>query len=298
MMIALPILLALSTPPGCHAIQNEMILARDVAAVVPGFVHVAGDFRLGLLSTVGTPRLFSGADLQRIAKNQGVDLLDAPDMCFALQTFVPQPDDIRAALRETLMEVPGIATARIEVVASSQRPAPLGKLIFSRAGMQQPSGSQAETLWRGYVQHADSEFPVWARVRITANMTRVVATANIPSGKPIQKNQVRLESCESFLLDETTARSLDDVIGYVPKSSLRAYLPIKKTQLAALPEVAKGELVDVEVFAGAARLVVKGKAQADGFKGSTILVRNLSSGKDFRARVDGKNKVTVGDLLQ
>ena len=107
-----------------------------------------------------------------------------------------------------------------------------------------------------------------------------------------------MESCEDSLLDETTARNLDEVIGYVPKSLLRAYLSIRKTQLASLPDVAKGELVDVEVLAGAARLTVKGKAQSDGFKGSTILVRNLSSGKDFRARVAGKNKLIVGDLVQ
>jgi flagella basal body P-ring formation protein FlgA len=148
------------------------------------------------------------------------------------------------------------------------------------------------------VHHTDGDFPVWARVRIIANMTRVVATTNIPSGKPIQKNQVRLETCEDFLLDETTARNLDEVIGYVPKSFLRANVPIRKTQLASLPDVAKGALVDVEVFAGAAHLVVKGKAQSDGFKGSTILVRNLSSGKDFRARVAGKDQVIVEDSVQ
>jgi flagella basal body P-ring formation protein FlgA len=244
------------------------------------------------------PRIFRGADLQRIAKNQGVDILDLPDVCFALQTFIPQPEDIRTAIRQTLADVAGIATARIEISASSQHPAPFGKLIFPRTGMQQASGSQPEILWRGFVHHADSDFPVWARVRIIANMTRVVATANIPSGKPIQKNQVRLESCEASLLDEATARNLDEVVGYVPKSLLRAYLPIRKTQLTSLPDVAKGELVDVEVFAGAARLVVKGKAQSDGFMGSTILVRNLSSGKDFRARVAGKNQVIVGDLVE
>ena len=298
MMMALPLLFALSAPPACHAIQNEMILARDVAAVVPSFAPVAGDFHLGYVSSTGTPRIFRGADLQRIAKNQGLDIPDLPDVCFALQTFVPQPEDIRVAIRETLADVAGIATARIEISASSQHPAPFGALIFPRTGMQQASGSRPEILWRGFVRHADSDFPVWARVRIIANMTRVVATTNIPSGKPIQKNQVRLENCEDFLLDETTARNLDEVIGYIPKSFLRAYAPIRKTQLASLPEVAKGELVDVEVFAGAARLVVKGKAQSDGFKGSTILVRNLSSGKDFRARVAGKNRVIVGDLVQ
>ena len=47
---------------------------------------------------------------------------------------------------------------------------------------------------------------------------------------------------------------------------------------------------------GAAHLVVKGKAQTAGFKGSTILMRNLSSGKDFRAHGDGKEtRSIVGD---
>ena len=298
MMMALPLLFALAAPPACHAVQNEMILARDVAAVVPGFAPVTGDFHLGYISSTGAPRIFRGADLQRIAKNQGVDILDLPDVCFALQTFIPQPEDIRTAIRQTLADVAGIATARIEISASSQHSAPFGKLIFPLTGMQQPSGSQAEILWRGYVHHTDGDFPVWARVRIVANMTRVVPTANIPSGKPIQKNQVRLEGCEDSLLDEATARNLDEVVGYVPKSLLRAYLPIRKTQLARLPDVAKGALVDVEVFAGAARLLVKGKAESDGFKGSTILVRNLSSGKDFRARVAGKDQVIVGDSVQ
>ena len=297
-MMALPILFALSAPAGCHAIQNEMILARDVAAVVPDFARVAGDFHLGYVSSTGAPRIFRGADLQRIAKNQGVDILDLPDVCFALQTFIPQPEDIRTAIRQTLADVAGIATAKIEISASGQHPAPFGKLIFPRTGMQQPSGSQPEILWRGHVHHTDGDFPVWARVRIIASMTRVVATANIPSGKPIQKNQVRLESCEDSLLDEATARNLDEVVGYVPKSLLPAYLPVRKTQLASLPEVAKGALVDVEVFAGAARLMVKAKAQSDGFKGSIILVRNLSSGKDFRARVAGKDQVIVGDSVQ
>jgi len=80
MIMAFPLLFALSAPPACHAIQNEIILARDVAAVVPGFAPVAGDFHLGYVSSSGAPRIFRGADLQRIAKNQGVDILDLPDV--------------------------------------------------------------------------------------------------------------------------------------------------------------------------------------------------------------------------
>jgi flagella basal body P-ring formation protein FlgA len=170
--------------------------------------------------------------------------------------------------------------------------------MFPRNGLQLPSGTQPEALWRGFVRYAEGDFPVWARVRVLANRARVVAVANIPTGKVIQRNQVRLESCEDSVLDETAARNLDEVIGFIPKNFLRAYFPIRKTQLASPPDIAKGELVDVQVNSGAAHLVIQGKAQSEGVRGSTILIRNLSSGKDFRARVVGKNQAVVGDLVQ
>jgi flagella basal body P-ring formation protein FlgA len=299
MMMAFPFLLALSAlPPGCHTISSDVIFARDVAAAIPGFSRVAGDFRLGAVADSGAPRTFEGIELQRIARNQGVELQNLPDVCFALQVFVPQLDEIRTALRKTLRDVPGIDAAKIEISSSSQHPVPFGELVFPRSGLQLPSGVQQEAMWRGFVHHSTGDFPVWAKVRVIANVTRIVAVANIPSGKPVQRNQVRVESCEDSLLDETTARNLEDVIGYLPKSVLRAEFPIRKTQLAPPPDVEKGELVDVQVFAGAAHLVVKAKAQSDGFKGSTIFMHNLSSGKDFPAVVVGKNRVTVGDSVQ
>jgi flagella basal body P-ring formation protein FlgA len=52
-------------------------------------------------------------------------------------------------------------------------------------------------------------------------------------------------------------------------------------------------VVKVEVTAGGAHLLFEGRAETDGVTGKTILVKNLSSGKDFRARVTGKDKVSV-----
>jgi len=37
----------------------------------------------------------------------------------------------------------------------------------------------------------------------------------------------------------------------------------------------------------------EGRAETNGVTGATILVKNLTSGKDFRARVTGKGKVSV-----
>ena len=298
-MMMLPFLMAVSTTsPACQVLQTDAILARDVTVVIPGFTQVPGDFRLGYVASSGTPRIFRGADLERIAKNQGVDLADLPDVCFTLRTFVPQPDDIAAAVRKSLGNLPGIGDAKIEILVSSQNPVPAGELIFPREQMQPQVNGEQAVMWRGLVRQADREFPVWARLRVTANTTRVVALANIPTGKPIQENQIRLETCEDSLLDETTARSLDQVVGYLPKSMLRAYFPIRRTQLAPVPDVTRGQLVDVQVSSGDAHLMLKGRAETDGVAGSMVTVRNISSGKDFRARVKGKNQVVVEDFLQ
>ncbi len=144
-------------------------------------------------------------------------------------------------------------------------------------------------LWRG------QEFAIWAKVRITATITRVVAAANIPVGKPIQANQLRLESREDFPLDETVARNLDEVVGYVSRSSLRAGSVIRRTQIERPPDVARGDLVDGAGLCGRRASEDGGPRGIRGAKGSTILVRNLSSGKDFRAQVTGKGQARFNE---
>ena len=106
-----------------------------------------------------------------------------PDVCFARETFVPQPDQIRDSDAHDLADVLDIAGAKIEIRVFQPAPGPGRRTCFPRAGMQLPSGSHPrELLWHGYVRYdEDSDFPVWAKVRITANMTRVVAAANISS---------------------------------------------------------------------------------------------------------------------
>src|SRR5580658_9897288 len=239
--MVIPTLLALAlTPDGCHKVQTDMILARDVAEVIPAFAQIPGDFSVGFVPTSGEPRIVRGVDLQRIAKNRRLDLDGLPDVCFARDTFVPQAAQVRAAM---LAELKDLAGANIEVLSWGQQPAPAGELVFSRDGMQLPQGSGAhpEVFWHGYVRYGDStdarRFPIWAKVRITAHVTRVVASAPIPVGKPIQAGQVRLETTEDFPFDETVARNLDEVVGYLPKSSLRAGSVIHRTQIEPAPDV-------------------------------------------------------------
>jgi flagella basal body P-ring formation protein FlgA len=297
MMTAIPVLLALvATPEGCHKIQSDMIFAKDVAEVLPAFAQVSRDFSLGYVLASGEPRILRGVDLERIAKNQRVELNGLPDLCFARETFVPGAEQLRDAMLAELKSAEmSVAEAKIEILSSSQQPVPTGELVFPRSGMQLQQGTQREALWRGYVRSGDGrQFPIWAKVRVTANVKRVVATTGVVAGKPIQGNQVRLESLEDSPFDETAAQTLDEVVGTMSKATLRPGAVIRKTQIEPVPDVARGDLIVVQVFAGGAYLKLEGRAESAGVRGATILVRNLSSGRDFPAQVTGKNQATVG----
>ena len=100
-------------PANCHDIETDQVLARDVAAAVPAFAQLPPDFLLGYVATTGAPKIFHGADLERIAKNRGIELHDLPEVCFARKTFVPSADQIRDAMDITL----GLANIKIEIVA-------------------------------------------------------------------------------------------------------------------------------------------------------------------------------------
>ena len=298
-MATLPFLLAVvpqSVPQmdACLPVQDDRIYARDVASAVPAFSGVTADFVLGYTPAPGTRRVFKGDALGRLARNQGVatDLMAAmPDVCFERAMETIPAGDILAAMHSAWG-----ADVHMELRSFSPQIAPRGTVVFPRTGLQLPAASdpQAEVIWRGYVIYGNNRrFGISARARITTTTTRVVAVTDLSAGAPVREDQVHLESFDTFAVDDRPARHLDDVVGYIPRGLIRAGSTILRSQLSRVPEVARGEVVQVEVMAGAARLMLEGRAQADGVTGKTILVKNLASGKDFRARVTGKGKVSV-----
>jgi len=90
---------------------------------------------------------------------------------------------------------------------------------------------------------------VWAKARVIANTTRIVAIANIPAESLFSATRSALKAARIRCWMRPRRANLDEVIGYLPKSVLRAEFPIRRNQLAPPPDVAKGELVDVQVFA-------------------------------------------------
>ena len=304
-IMAIPLLLAVVPsvippaviqPDGCLAIQDDKIYARDVAAAVPAFANVAGDFMLGYAPVPGIRRTFKSDALARIASNQGVAAEALPDICFERAMATLNSDEILQAMRDSWAAGTPNSDVRVELRSFMPQTAPEGKIVFPRSGLQLPATSdpQAETIWRGYVLYGNNRrFSVIARARITTTSTRVVAVADLPTGAPVREDQVQLESFDSSAFDDRPARNLDEVVGFVPRTLIRSGATVLRSQLSRSPEVAKGDMVKVEVTAGGAHLLFEGRAETDGIQGKTILVKNLTSGKDFRAKVIGKGKVSV-----
>jgi flagella basal body P-ring formation protein FlgA len=318
----IPLLLAAGVVPGmaapadCHQLDSVSVLARDLAPLVPGFAQVPGDFLVGYIESSGAPKILHGADLEHIAKNRGVDLHGLEDLCLERRTFVVPAALIVDAMRKTLGSAPGL---KIEIAASSPQAVPTGEVVFPRSGVQAsvgvqaPAGTQAsgssEVMWHGLVQTSapptsssqtgkGPTYPIWARVRVSVPVSRVIAVVDLPPGKPVQSNQIRVESSEESPFDDGFIRAAEETVGLLPKASIQKGSAIRKSQVAAPVDVTRGETVRVEVLTGNARLSMEARAETSGMKGATVTVRNMSSGRDFQARVTGKGQVTVGGQVE
>lgn len=63
--------------------------------------------------------------------------------------------------------------------------------------------------------------------------------------------------------------------------------------LAARPDVRRGQMVEVVAQSGSVSVSLKGMAMQDGIKSETIRVRNLQSNREFSAEVTGPNRAVI-----
>ena len=282
------------THPGpCEIVVNDRILGEDLAKAVPGFLDkLPGDAVIGYSPAPGARRIFKSLELQRIGAPYGVAVAPDAEACFewSLQTLTD--DAVRGAIRDSLQS-PG---ARVDVLAISRSQAPAGQLSFPLSGLLASTltGPDTPVTWRGEVQyHGSRKFSVWARVKISATMTRVVATQLILPGQTLTPEQVRLETYDDFPLRNDIARNLEEVVGRMPLRAVRMGMPVFRTDLIEPLQVQRGDLVGVTAISGAAQLRLPALAETQGRQGDMISLKNPRTGKIFRARIEGKDKALV-----
>ena len=160
---------------------SDHILAGDLASGLPGdggagsgnssgararTRRVAHFPRVRSAHAGGTFRAFGGSQNQAFCVERPVAPLD--------------PDRLLEAMKSTLPQ------AHIDILDYSRQPAPPGELRVSAAGIARP-GATDGALWTGSVRYAGNRrFLIWARVRVTAGVRRVVAMADLKPGQPIE----------------------------------------------------------------------------------------------------------------
>jgi flagella basal body P-ring formation protein FlgA len=123
---------------------------------------------------------------------------------------------------------------------------------------------------------------------------RVIAVEDLKPGRVIEAAQLRLDMREDFPAPNVFVASIEQAAGKVLEHPVTAGTALRSQWLEVPKDVARGDLVQVEVWVGGAHLRLPAVAESSGSAGQSIPVRNPESKKRFWATVVGKGQVSVG----
>jgi len=276
----------------CLPVAGAQITGADLKRAIPAWAAISSNVPLAPAPLPGSTRIFYPSELQSVAARFSLPIASAREVCFRLATAPLSPDRIVESMRNALR----IPYARIELLETSTEPAPAGAIEFKREDLGAPASADRQTpvLWRGNVVYAgDRRFAIWAKVRITAQLGRVVAVEALRSGVAVRPEQVREEIFEGFPIRSAGGVSLERIAGMVPVHPVAAGAEVRLENLTRPNDVNRGDMVHVDVRFGAAHLILVGQAESAGHIGDVVAVRNPESSRVFRALVDGADKVVV-----
>ena len=281
-------LLVLRLSAACMPVTGDRILGRDLALAEPALAALPASYAVGFAPAPGERRILASAELNRIARSNGINAPLLDEVCFEFPVRQLSRQEIAAAMRSSLP-----TDSRIEIVELGKTEAPVGDIDFALGGLE-PGDPAGTRVWRGWVHYSPTrKLPIWARVRILEDYIAVVATRDLAPGVVLDAAWLRAERQTGPLPKEPLATKIGDVQGQVLKRAIKAGVPLPVSFVTAPLAVRRGETVRVNVASGWARLRFEAVAEADAREGEQIALRNPISGKTFRARVDGNGKATV-----
>ena len=280
------ILLSVFLLAGCLAVSptSDQVTAADLAPGLPGMDTLDAATPLALAPAPGVARVFHLAELSRWATRFHLPP-PAVEICVERPVAPLDPEKAIAAMRAALPQ------AEISIIEWSRTRVPAGQIAFPASQLRTGPAGQ---WWSGYVHYGGvHRFPIWARVSVRVTAERVVALRDLPRGQPIPADAVETRTGETVLSAADFTRSIDQVVGKLPRALVRAGTPLRIGQLGRPMDVTRGDTVQVDVESGAAHLEFEARAEGSGGTGEMIPVRNLVSQRRFTARVRGKGRVSV-----
>ena len=294
--VLISFVLATLARAGCVAVSSDQIMARDLRDAVPSLQKLDPETPLGFSPLPGTQRILSTRELTLIAHRHGLTLISGdgmmPSVCVERAVRRISREEMKAALVAAL----GMADAELDLIEFSQKPAPLGRLEFSRDGLNKPPllAPDAPVLWRGrLVSDGQRSVMIWAKVKISVDRVVLVASEDIAMKTAVGADQIKESHERQFPFVEPSLVSRDKIIGKIARRLIPAGQKFAPSALSEPTDISKGDMVRVKVVDGSATLSLDAVAQSSGKKGESILVHSPTTGKNFRAVVDEKGRATV-----
>ena len=274
----------------CLPVTGDRILGRDLALADPRFSAMPASYIVTSAPSPGAKRVLAAAEIARIAHANNIRLDEPAELCFVIPLKPLADEQMIAAMQRSLPRGVGIA-----IVDRSRAEVPPGEIVFSPSGLAPASASDPTAqLWRGFVRYAETRrVEIWALVRVRGQYTTVVPGRELTMNVAIDAASLRMETWTGPLQREAVATRIEDVLGRIPRRTLKAGAPILLSLLTQPPAVHRGEAVNVEVQCGPARLHLNAIAERDGRNGEMLELRNPTSGKTFRARLEGSKAVLI-----
>lgn len=147
-----------------------------------------------------------------------------------------------------------------------------------------------------HVQCSAAGWQFYIPVKVRTRHPMVVAARDILPGHPITAADLRVVQ-DAGAMSDLTASSEQVVVGQTLKAPVSAGEPISLGSLQEPIKVQAGQSITVDVQAGSVTLQTTAVALQQGRVGETILVRNPSTGKQYRVTVDasGGASYDLGD---
>jgi flagella basal body P-ring formation protein FlgA len=115
----------------------------------------------------------------------------------------------------------------------------------------------------------------------------------LKQGVPIKLYQVALQPLEGFPQKRVTPLSLEHLEGSLPRRFIPANTPVWKDSIDPPMDVTKGDRVTVTVSSGQAMISIDAEAETSGRRGDPVALKNLESGKIFKARIDAPGEAVL-----
>ena len=279
---------SLSYGAACLPATGDRILGRDLALAIPAFAALPANLTVAYAPPPGAKRVFAQAELGRIARANNIQSAIPEEVCFEIPMHEIEDTDVLSSMRRSLT-----ADAELTLVELPRAAVPVGRLEFPLTGLE--PAVKGTRIWRGFVSYGETlRMRIWARVEVCRRLNAVVAVSDLALNVPIDAAHLRVEMVSAPIgPDQRVAQHIDQVLGRIPKKNVSAGSTIPLAILDIPPTVRRGDAVKVEVRSGPARIQIEAVAESAARTGEIVQLRNPSTGRTFRARLEGGAKAVI-----